>query len=125
MKRSVLILVAATGLVSCGILGLDEGRACTLVGCMSGLTVHLAARPSGAYRVEVFASFPGQQPAYVYDCSAAGDCAQDIFFRDLIVDHPFIRVITTTGTRRKSRASSTPSTTRMELGADRLAGMRR
>ena len=90
-----LLAVAA----ACGIFGPRGDKVCTLIGCDSGLTVHLNTKPAGTYRVEVFARGPDQQPAYVYDCSTAGICQQDIFFSGLIVDHPFIRVTTTVGTK--------------------------
>ncbi len=89
-----LALLTATG---CGVIG--PGDSCTLIGCNSGLTVHLSAKPTGAYKVEVFAVSPNQQPAYVYECSTASNCQQDIFFAGLIVSHPFVRITTSTGTK--------------------------
>jgi hypothetical protein len=99
LKRGLSIVAAVGALASCGIVGPSADKVCTLIGCSSGLTVHLAARPVGTYRVEVFSSYPGQQPAYIYECSAIATCPQDIFFQDLIVDHPFVRVTTSVGTR--------------------------
>ena len=42
------LLLSSTG---CGVIG--PGDSCTLIGCNSGLTVHLNAKPTGAYKVEV------------------------------------------------------------------------
>lgn len=73
--------------------------ACTQIGCSSGLIVHLGALPVGAFRVEVFANAPGQQPVYAYECDPGADqCTKDVFFPGLIVDHPFVRVTTGLGT---------------------------
>lgn len=74
-------------------------RDCTLIGCESGVTVHLELRPTLAFRVEVFARSPDQQPAYVFECPNAGQCGQDIFFPGLIADRLFIRVTTAAGSR--------------------------
>ena len=82
---------------ACGII--TPGDSCTLIGCNSGLTVHLNAKPAGTYKVEVFPLSSNQQPAYVYECSDTASCQQDIFFAGLIVSHPFVRVTTSVGTK--------------------------
>jgi len=94
-----MILASVGGLTSCGVVSPDKVTVCTLIGCVSGLTVHLSSRPAGTYRVEVFAESPGQQPAYMYECTVVANCAQDILFQDLIADRPIVRVTTTTGSR--------------------------
>ena len=59
---------------------------CTLIGCESGVTVHLSAVPSQPFRVEL--GVAGNDVLYVFDCTNdASRCRQDIFFPDLIVDH--------------------------------------
>ncbi len=72
---------------------------CTLIGCESGVTVHLIVHPTAAFRVEVFARSPDQQPAYVFDCPNANQCGQDIFFPGLVADHLFVRVWVGTSSR--------------------------
>jgi hypothetical protein len=91
---SLLLCVAA-----CGVVGPREDKGCTLIGCNSGLTVHLNAKPAGTFKVEVFAQSPNQQPVYVYECSNAASCPQDIFYSGLIVSHAYVRVTTSTGTK--------------------------
>ena len=71
---------------------------CTLLGCSSGLTIHLPSLPTGAYSVEVVVS-DGNGPRYIYECNSAPNCLQDVFFLGLRIDHPIIRVITTKGSR--------------------------
>ncbi|MEQ1691778.1 MAG: hypothetical protein ABMA00_10850 [Gemmatimonas sp.] len=90
------LLLAAAG---CGVFGPTEGKTCTLIGCNSGLTVHLNAKPTGTYKVEVFAQSPSLQPVYAYECSNASTCQQDIFFPGLIVSHPYVRITTSSGTK--------------------------
>ena len=95
-------ILAGLGLftaTACGVNGPRDGKECTLIGCNSGLTVHLNAKPTGTYKVEVFALSPNQQPVYVYECSVASSCQQDIFFSGLIVSHPFVRITTSIGTK--------------------------
>ena len=56
---------------------------CTLIGCTSGVRVHLAALPSQPFRVEI--TTDGSEVAYVFDCTAdSSRCRQDIMFPDLI-----------------------------------------
>ena len=90
-----LVILATMG---CGVLSPDD-KTCTLIGCNSGLTVHLNTKPAGTYKVEVFPLSLNQQPSYVYECSTVSNCQQDIFFAGLIVSHPFVRVTTSTGTK--------------------------
>jgi hypothetical protein len=99
LPRHLVVCGTLAFAAACGIFGPRGDKVCTLIGCDSGLTVHLNAKPAGTYRVEVFAHAPDQQPAYVYECTTAASCQQDIFFTDLIVDHPFIRITTKTGTK--------------------------
>jgi hypothetical protein len=76
-------------LVSCSNLG---PHVCTLIGCDSGTTVHLASKPADAYKIEVFAGPAIQQPAYVFDCPDPTKCVQDEFFPGLISDRLIVRV---------------------------------
>ena len=91
-----LVLLATT---ACGVISSNDEKVCTLIGCNSGLTVHLNTKPAGTYKVEVFPLSPNQQPAYVYECSNVSSCQQDIFFASLIVSHPFVRITTSAGTK--------------------------
>jgi hypothetical protein len=86
-------LVAAAGLAGCNFLG------CTLIGCQDGLTVQLSAAPDAAFRVELRVTSPTSQPAYVYECENASQCAQGVFFPDFGGDHVFITVATATSAR--------------------------
>jgi hypothetical protein len=64
---------------------------CTLIGCESGVRLHLSALPSQPFRVEV--GVPGSNVTYVFDCTTdAGQCRQDIFFPSLIVTRLLVTV---------------------------------
>ena len=66
-------------------------KVCTLIGCDSGVRVHLSALPSQPFRVDI--GTPGSDVAYVFDCTNdSSRCRQDILFPDLIADHLFITV---------------------------------
>lgn len=66
-------------------------RVCTLIGCTSGTIVHLAALPSGPFRIEV--RFPDSEDvASIYECGPATACRQDVFFPELVAYHLFITV---------------------------------
>jgi hypothetical protein len=71
-----MLLALAAG---CYILGIESTH-CTLIGCSSGITVHLAAIPSGLYKVEIVVA--GAAPGlYEYDCADGAGCQQDVFSR--------------------------------------------
>ena len=73
-------------------------RVCTLIGCESGVRVHLSALPSQPFRVEI--GTPGSDVAYVFDCTDdISRCRQDIFFPDLIADRLFVTVHVGTASR--------------------------
>ena len=57
VAAAACLLLSAAG---CGAVGPQE-KTCTLIGCNSGLTVHLNAKPTGTFNVEVFAVSPNQQ----------------------------------------------------------------
>jgi hypothetical protein len=50
MSRVFVSALLVATLAACS---LDPTHACTLIGCDSGLTVHLAAKPASSFRVEV------------------------------------------------------------------------
>jgi hypothetical protein len=88
---------------------------CTLIGCESGITVHLASLPSGAFRVDVRPA-GGQGAVYVFDCSSGPvTCQQDVFFADLIADHLFITV-TAAGVSRDTEITTVTYTSHRPNG---------
>ena len=71
---------------------------CTLVGCDSGTTVHLAALPSGPFQIAV--RFPGvHDVAYIYDCGPNAECRQDVFFPGLVAFRLYVTVTAAGRTR--------------------------
>ncbi|HET9986072.1 MAG TPA: hypothetical protein VFQ38_20900 [Longimicrobiales bacterium] len=86
-------------------------RACTLIGCESGLAVRLDAPPAGAYRVE--ATGPGAPSPRVQECDAATRCGGHIYFRDFTPDVATIRIVagadTVTRTVRPSYKTLQPN----------------
>ncbi|HEY2375572.1 MAG TPA: hypothetical protein VGH98_06315 [Gemmatimonadaceae bacterium] len=78
------------GLASC--TAISGEHTCTLIGCDSGLVVHLATMPTAPFRVEVRIS-PGDQAAYVFDCTDLTRCSQDVFLNGLIADRATVTVI--------------------------------
>lgn len=79
---------------------------CTLIGCNSGVRLHLSALPSQPFRVEI--TTRDSQVAYVFDCTTdATRCRQDIFFPDLIADRLVVTVIVGTASRRTEIAPLT------------------
>ena len=72
-------------------------RACTKIGCESGLFVEVAGTPQGAYRVEVRAA--GETPR-VRECPSPPECGQ-LFFPDFLPAEVTVEVIA--GGERSSR----------------------
>lgn len=98
LRRGGICINAALTLAGCGVLGLTGD--CTLIGCFSGLTVHLPALPAGAYTIEVLVTGTGDGgPSYTYSCAGGPQCKQDVLFPELILSHPNIRVTTSAGSR--------------------------
>ena len=92
--RSLAALYVACALPACKLT-----EACTLMGCESGLTVHLASMPAAPFRVEVSAHGPGTQPVYVYDCASLTACRQDLFFAGFVAEQAVVTVRVGTATR--------------------------
>lgn len=67
----------------------DAVRACTMIGCESGLTVRLGAGLQGATAIEV--SGPGE-PTQRAECGPARPCADGVFFRDFTAGQATVRV---------------------------------
>lgn len=94
---TALRLVGFAAIVAAGCTGITE--ACTLIGCESGVTVHLASLPTSPFRIEVrtLSSFG---TAYVFACNGTTTpCQSDVFFGDLIADHLFVTVIVGSASR--------------------------
>jgi hypothetical protein len=64
---------------------------CTLLGCESGVTVHLASLPGGPFRVEVRPRGAGDA-VYVFECNVGASCRQVVFFAGLITDYLVVTV---------------------------------
>jgi hypothetical protein len=95
MMKSVASLLAVLAFAgSCR----EPIRVCSLVGCESGLTVHLASLPSGPFRVEVRPS-GAYDVVYVFECTSSANCRQEIFFAGLVSTHVEITVKTGIGSR--------------------------
>ena len=75
----------------------DVPRACTKMGCESGLSVLVEGTPQGAYRVEARAT--GEAPR-VRDCPSPQQCGA-IFFADFLPAEVTVEVIA--GAKRSAR----------------------
>lgn len=69
----------------------ETPRACTLIGCESGLEVQLVGAPAAPYRIE--ASAPGQASPHIIECTARAPCGPNVFLRDFTPEVATIRVI--------------------------------
>ncbi len=76
-------------------LAMLAGCGCNLVGCESGVRVHLAALPTGPFKVELIVN--GGIEA-TRECSTDGQCQQDLFFETMAATFS-VRVNTSTGAR--------------------------
>lgn len=70
-------------------------RACTMIGCDSGVTVQLASLPAVPFSVELTA-FPGGQST-LKQCTAEGACSATLFFEGVSADSVSIKVTTGAG----------------------------
>ncbi|HEX7122283.1 MAG TPA: hypothetical protein VF178_07950 [Gemmatimonadaceae bacterium] len=101
--RLLLVIVLTAPLLGArcvAMFGPDE-RGCTLIGCESGLWVHLSSLPAAPFTVEVIV--PGKEPgvgvpSYVYTCDVGEPCSSDIFFPGLAIEDPIVRVTSAAGT---------------------------
>ncbi|HJQ35979.1 MAG TPA: hypothetical protein VKB93_02460 [Thermoanaerobaculia bacterium] len=89
---------------------------CTLIGCESGVTVHLSALPSGPFHVEVKPS-GASDVRYVFDCTGASDCRQDIFFPGLITEDVIVTV-TVGSASKQTQVSNLAYESQRPNGAD-------
>ena len=98
MPRTTLLLRAATAAAVPLLLGGCEAldpKVCTLIGCTDGLTVALATRPAGAFRIEL--RVPGVPAPYVYDCPDPSRCASSALFEELTPESATVTVTTARG----------------------------
>ena len=73
--------------------------ACTLMGCTSGVVVHLATMPKTTFRVELIPAGGRYGTTYVFDCTESGHCPQDLLFPAIVTESARVRVTTPTGSR--------------------------
>ena len=73
--------------------------ACTLIGCSSGVVVHLATPPTTTFRVQLTPRGGTYGTTYAFDCPRAGECPQDIMFPDIITESARVTVTTPRGSR--------------------------
>ncbi len=72
---------------------------CTLLGCTSGILVHLETAPVGDFTVELSTVGPDQPPVLTGACPVGpAGCATDRIFPGVTATHVWVRVTTTGGT---------------------------
>lgn len=88
------------GTASCGLFS-PGPQACTLIGCLNGITVELEALPTGPFKVELLLTSTGapNNPTYEYECTSGTNCRQSIHFPELLPGYVRVRVTTATGVR--------------------------
>ena len=72
---------------------------CTLVGCSSGIVVHLPSRMATTFRVYLAPAGGSYGTTYSYDCTRPNECLQDIMFPDIITESARVTVTTPAGSR--------------------------
>jgi hypothetical protein len=91
-------LVGIASLIAgCDTLGI--ARACTEIGCRSGLQVNFNAPAARVVRVEIRVYGPGSQPVLVYDCTTSPGCSNGAFFPDFSASAASITVVTVSGSQ--------------------------
>lgn len=97
MTRTTLLLGVAAGAAALLLGGCEVGepKVCTLIGCTDGLTVALATRPAGAFRIEL--RVPGVATPYVFDCPDPARCASGALFEELTPEAATVTVTTARG----------------------------
>jgi hypothetical protein len=99
--RSVLFTSAAAAALYCTPSRQQPkpGVVCTLLGCSNGVIVHLAARPTTTFRVELIPAHGTDGTRYAFECQRADECPEDIMFPDIITESARVVVTTPAGTR--------------------------
>lgn len=95
-RSFALAIIACIGANACG--SVVRPKACTEIGCQSGLAVHLETMPVGAYRVEVLTA-AGVAGPHVYECAGGASCLKDVFFATYSETSASVRVTTALGVR--------------------------
>ncbi|MFN2431949.1 MAG: hypothetical protein ABR599_03885 [Gemmatimonadota bacterium] len=90
-RNTGLLLVAFTA-IACG--GDGEPRACTLIGCSSGLQVELESPPAAPFRIE--ASAVGSGGRYVVECTDTEAC-RSVLLQDFTPAQVRIRTVSADG----------------------------
>src|SRR5207253_11463021 len=126
--RSFLMSIALITILSCTPSSQEPKIpvACTLIGCSSGVVVHLATPPTTTFRVQLTPRGGTYGTTYAFDCPRAGECPQDIMFPDIITESARVTVTTPREAvaRRKYNTLCTPALIRTGLAADLSAGKR-
>jgi hypothetical protein len=99
-RRFLPMLAIAAALSNCG----DFAGGCNLIGCVNGLTVHLAAVPTGSWRVALLVNGVVQSEQV---CATAAQCPEGVHFATDATTGVSIRVTTESGTRTTGYAKLT------------------
>ena len=93
--RRALLAIGTLLLMGCQQPG-DGGeqRACTLMGCSSGLQVEIRSPPEGAFRLE--AEAPGSSGRYVVPCADGASC-RNVLLQDFTPSQVRIRIVSDDG----------------------------
>ncbi|HEX6373937.1 MAG TPA: hypothetical protein VF006_33725 [Longimicrobium sp.] len=87
--RSLLFSATAALLAGCSPFG-----ACTLIGCLDGLSVQFNRPPAGAFRIE--ATVPNDPTVVAIECADVASCP--LMFSGLVAEQVTLRLITQQGT---------------------------
>jgi hypothetical protein len=101
MSRPSLRKTSSLLLALCLTAGCDSPtEVCTLIGCLSGLTVQLNSLPVGSFTVEVLPEVALENPPiYRVECPGVSEpCSSAIRFPDLFPARVRVRVTTSLGT---------------------------
>jgi hypothetical protein len=102
MRNSSILVMCASLAALCCTPSRQEPKVsgvCTLVGCSSGVIVHLTTMPMTTFRVEFIPRGGTYGTTYAFDCRLAGQCPQDIMFPDIITESARVTVTTPRGSR--------------------------
>jgi hypothetical protein len=98
MSTLVRLVIGAGALALASASSACDSGACTLVGCLSGLSIAISPPPTLPYRVEVHSG--GGTSRYAWTCPTSGGCRGTAVFADYRPDRVFVEVIVGTDTSR-------------------------